>query len=114
MRGSRARIMIDIHVEHTFPLSRMRDHVPSRPSPATAFRWAMEGIRGIRLETLMIGGRRYTSREAVVRFLARRNEPPSPEPVAPSKARAEEKARVSHRAEAIFDRPAPAPSDRNR
>lgn len=35
---------------------------------STLHRWRLRGIKGIRLETCRIGGRRVTSREAVQRF----------------------------------------------
>lgn len=34
----------------------------------TAWRWAKRGVRGVVLETVTIGGRRYTTREAYRRF----------------------------------------------
>jgi hypothetical protein len=37
----------------------------------TAYRHALEGVRGIKLETVQIGGRLFTSREAIARFAAR-------------------------------------------
>ena len=44
----------------------------------TLHRWRLNGVRGIRLESCMIGGRRFTSQEAVARFVAAQNagEPP--------------------------------------
>lgn len=39
-------------------------------SPSTVWRWSMRGIRGHRLETYTMGGRRYTTSEAFVRFVA--------------------------------------------
>src|SRR5436853_7301545 len=38
---------------------------------STLWRWSLRGIRGIRLETVMVGGIRYTSREALERFVGR-------------------------------------------
>jgi len=35
----------------------------------TVRRWASEGIRGARLDTWLIGGRRYTNRLAIDRFM---------------------------------------------
>ncbi len=35
----------------------------------TVWRWRQRGIRGIRLETCLVGGRRYTSRESFNRFV---------------------------------------------
>lgn len=42
---------------------------PVRPSPSTLWRWRSRGIGGVRLETVMVGGRRYVSREALERFV---------------------------------------------
>lgn len=38
------------------------------PRPSTWWRWWHNGHKNVRLETLVIGGRRYTSAEAVARF----------------------------------------------
>lgn len=40
----------------------------------TIARWHSAGIRGNRLETVLIGGRRHTSREAILRFLNSQNQ----------------------------------------
>lgn len=37
----------------------------------TLHRWATAGVRGVVLESLMIGGARYTSRQALTRFIRR-------------------------------------------
>jgi len=37
---------------------------------STLWRWATAGVRGVRLETIMVGGSRCTSFEAVERFCA--------------------------------------------
>src|SRR5262245_44002875 len=39
-----------------------------RPHVSTLYRWAMRGLRGVRLETICVGGTLCTSREAVLRF----------------------------------------------
>ena len=44
---------------------------PGRPNSSTIWRWHKCGIKGIRLETIVVGGRRYTSREAIGRFIER-------------------------------------------
>jgi len=44
--------------------------LPSRPHVATLHRWRLKGVHGVRLETVRIGGRRYTSQEAISRFVA--------------------------------------------
>ena len=43
-----------------------------RPThPSTINRWAKAGLRGIRLETICVGGSRFTSIEALQRFFER-------------------------------------------
>lgn len=63
--------MIDIHNEQLCLLTEASDSIPSRPSYCTLMRWKREGLRGIRLETLQVGGRIFTSDQAINRFIAR-------------------------------------------
>lgn len=51
------------------PLGDAAKHIPGRPHRATIERWRTRGVRGRRLETTLIGGRRYTSLEAIADFL---------------------------------------------
>jgi hypothetical protein len=43
--------------------------LPKAPNPATLWRWRTKGIRGVRLKTVLVGGRRYVSRAALNRFI---------------------------------------------
>jgi len=43
--------------------------LPDRPHVSTLHRWRLRGIGGVKLETIRIGGRRYTSHEALERFI---------------------------------------------
>lgn len=55
--------------EQLFPLAEAVQRATGRrPHLSTCLRWATRGASGVRLETTMLGGRRLTSREAVVRF----------------------------------------------
>jgi hypothetical protein len=56
--------------EQLFPISEARNLVPlsQKPHPATVRRWAW-GLQGRRLESVKIGGRVYTSKEALLRFI---------------------------------------------
>jgi hypothetical protein len=63
--------MINIQTETLRLLTRAHQDVPSRPHWHTPIRWWQRGVRGIHLESVLIGGRRYTSAEAIARFLAR-------------------------------------------
>lgn len=46
---------------------------PKKVNRSTIYRWVFKGIRGAKLETLVIGSQRYTSREAISRFIACQN-----------------------------------------
>ena len=63
--------MIDIQTETVVPVSKIPSHSPSRPHIATCRRWIQRGCRGVKLETVLIGGKRYTSLEALRRFIER-------------------------------------------
>ncbi len=44
--------------------------------PMTARRWHAQGVAGVQLETVKVGGRRFTSDAALRRFLEEVNRPP--------------------------------------
>lgn len=57
------------------PFSVLAGKVPNRNGGrgihvATVVRWSTKGVRGVRLESLMVGGTRYSSIEALERFFA--------------------------------------------
>jgi len=37
-------------------------------NPSTAWRWALHGVRGVRLESFSIGAKRFTTSESLERF----------------------------------------------
>lgn len=63
--------MLDMQTEELLTLEQARQLFPRPPHLSTLWRWALEGVRGAKLETLVAGGRRYTSREAISRFVVR-------------------------------------------
>ena len=68
--------MIDTLVETLLPLAQAADELPRRrrgrkTNLSTLYRWSQAGCRGVRLETIQIGGTRCTSREALQRFFER-------------------------------------------
>lgn len=67
--------MIDTVTENVVSISAAARLVPGRPSVRTVWRWTTHGCRGATLETLLIGGRRFTSTEAIARFLHAINAP---------------------------------------
>lgn len=60
--------MIDLSTENVFPINEAPKHIPSRPSIASVWRWCLYGCGGIKLESILMGGRRLTSSEAIQRF----------------------------------------------
>lgn len=64
--------MIDTQAETLLSLSHAARSIPGRSGcgvhVATVWRWVKRGVRGVRLETILIGGIRHTSQEALQRF----------------------------------------------
>ena len=56
--------MIDVATEELLSLSEAAKVTPGRPH------WQKRGVRGVRLSTVIVGGRRFTSREAIEQFIA--------------------------------------------
>ena len=73
---------IDADTETLIPFVEARTAFPGgkRLSLATLHRWRLHGVRGVRLETILIGGLRYVSRESIARFIERQNAGESPVP----------------------------------
>lgn len=71
---------IDCELETLMTFDEARTAFPGdrRLSLATLHRWRLHGVRGVKLETLLIGGLRYTSREAIARFIAAQNADDAP------------------------------------
>lgn len=72
--------MIDIDKEQLVPISKAGGHFPGRrPCRETVYRWLLRGaaVQGtnerVKLESVRQGGLRYTSHEAIKRFLAAQN-----------------------------------------
>lgn len=65
--------MIDLKEESVLSLVEAAKKLPRRragkkPHVATLYRWASHGLKGIRLETIQVGGTLCTSLEALQRF----------------------------------------------
>jgi hypothetical protein len=73
--------MIDLSSEDVFPVNEAPKHIASRPSTASVFRWVLQGVGGIKLESILLGGRRLTSSEAIQRFADARTAAVNGEPV---------------------------------
>lgn len=67
--------MIDPFQEDAISLHDAADLCPKRhgktPHISSLYRWTTTGCRGVVLESVQIGGSRFTSREALVRFFGK-------------------------------------------
>jgi hypothetical protein len=68
--------MIDLTRETPIPLAKAAKVYTNRQGDqgvnvATVWRHATRGVRGVKLESMMVGGIRMTSKEAVLRFFER-------------------------------------------
>ena len=70
--------MIDLSTEALVPWQQVAKHVPGQPHISTLHRWRLKGIKGRRLETLSIGGRRFSSLQAISRFITALNAADAP------------------------------------
>jgi hypothetical protein len=65
---------IDTTTETLIAFHEATAHVPGRRvHVSTLHRWRLHGVRGRRLETILCGGRRFTSLEAIQRFKTMRH-----------------------------------------
>jgi len=68
--------MIDIDQESMIRISEVPKLLPPRSTGkrihiSAVYRWTQRGIRGVKLESVKIGGTTYTSKEALQRFAER-------------------------------------------
>lgn len=68
---SPAEIQINIQSETLLTLSDALRRLPTKPSPATAWRWKNKGVNGVKLPAIRCGGRWITSVEAMAEFVRR-------------------------------------------
>ncbi len=65
---------INLQHERAITLAEVPKHLPKRRGKkvhySTVYRWVTKGSRGQVLESVMVGGIRYTTIEAVARFLS--------------------------------------------
>lgn len=61
--------MIDLDKETLLTVKQARAVLPNRPSINTIYRWFWKGVRGIKLDSIRVGGRIFTTKEACDRFI---------------------------------------------
>lgn len=72
--------MIDLLTEQLISIHEVPKFVPAQPNGrrvhiSSCYRWISRGVRGVKLEVLRIGGRCYTSVEALQRFFDQLSQP---------------------------------------
>ena len=62
---------IDLECDELIPIGELvKERLPGkRLSPATIWRWRLKGVRGVRLESVLVGGCWCTTRAAFAEFL---------------------------------------------
>jgi len=60
-------------IQNALTMAQAVDFVPGRPNVSTLWRWATKGVRGQKLFTTIVGGRRMVTLESLERFLLRLN-----------------------------------------
>lgn len=60
--------MIDVECERLLTFAEASKSLPGRPSIRTFYRWRDHGAKGRKLECVTIGGKVFTSHEALQRF----------------------------------------------
>ena len=68
--------MIDFENEQQIPINQAPKHIPGRPDLSTVYRWLLRPIDP--LESFRVGSRRFTTIEAIRRFVARCTDPDVP------------------------------------
>lgn len=76
--------MVDLIDEQLVSMTAAAQQLPRRPHVATLHRWRTRGIRGVQLEAALVGGRWYTSQEALRRFIAATTHAATQSPEAPA------------------------------
>lgn len=72
--------MINHTTEELIPIEEAGSLIPGNPSRCTVYRWTLKGSRGQVLETIVCGHKRFTSREAIDRFITAQNADKTPAP----------------------------------
>ena len=94
------RLSIDVKHEDLHLLENIL--IPGNPSFATRYRWTLKGLRGgTKLESVLIGNRRYTSTEAVDRFLIALNAPKAQPPEISARQRSRQDTAARKKLEAV-------------
>ena len=62
--------MIDLSSDTLLTFPQAAKYLPGNRHISSLHRWRLRGVRGHKLETILVGGRRYTSVAAIEIFIA--------------------------------------------
>lgn len=68
---AQAEIQINLATDTLLTLSDAARRLPTKPSPATLWRWRNKGTNGVKFPVVRCGGRWITSVEAIAEFVRR-------------------------------------------
>ena len=94
--------MADPFRDELLSLAEAARRLTTHPHVSTLWRWHLRGVAGVRLRTIVIGGRRYTTEPFVEEFLARVNDLRSGGEAPESDLRARKREAAAVRAAATF------------
>jgi hypothetical protein len=61
---------MNLEPANLFSLAEAASLLPGKLHVSTLHRWRLRGVRGIKLKTVMIGGRRFVAKSALEEFIA--------------------------------------------
>ena len=71
------KVAIDYKIENLIPIAEtplwLQERFGLTVDRTTIYRWHSRGVRGVKLETLQLGSKRFTSKEALERFIEATN-----------------------------------------
>jgi hypothetical protein len=88
--------------EELLSLAQAAERLPNHPHISSVWRWCLRGIRGVRLKTILVGGRRYTTVAYLEEFVRHLTESHSPDPPPQSKLRSQQITHAAERAATTF------------
>ena len=62
--------MLDLNGQKLVSLADASKILPGNPHVSTLHRWRLRGVRGVKLPTVLIGGRRFVDRQSLAEFVA--------------------------------------------
>ena len=99
-----SNVAIDLTHEKLITLGTAAHTLPGGPvHVSTIHRWRMKGARGIKLETVLRGGVRFTSPEALERFFAATTARAAGEPAPTPQVTLKQRNAAFQKAESILD-----------